>query len=266
MAHSGVSRWCPHDIVCEMVSRAAITYVGHSTVLIELDGVRILTDPLVRDRVLRLRRITPAPSVAELLPLDAVLVSHAHHDHLDVPSLRQLGRDTRIIATTACGSLLTKRGFTNVTEVAPGDRLHIGDVEVLAGPALHDGRRVPVGAAKPAVGFVMNGSRRIYFAGDTDVFDEMGDFAADMDLALLPICGWGPRVPAGHMDPGRAAVAVALIQPRTAVPIHWGTYASPRAPWLDDPGGPARDFERLAEEAAPGVEVRTLEPGERLTL
>jgi L-ascorbate metabolism protein UlaG (beta-lactamase superfamily) len=244
----------------------AITYVGHSTVLIELDGVRILTDPLLRGRVAHMRRIAPPPRVADLLPVDAVLVSHAHHDHLDLPSLRQVGRDTPVLAAAACGPLLRRRGFTAVTELEEGERMPVDSVDVLAVPAVHDGRRYPVGRRAAAAGFVIEGSRRIYFAGDTDVFDGMRRFAGGVDLALLPVWGWGPRLPAGHMDPDGAARAAAIVRPRVAVPVHWGTYAAPRVPWLDDPAAPAREFGRRAGELAPGVDVRILAPGERLAL
>jgi L-ascorbate metabolism protein UlaG (beta-lactamase superfamily) len=91
----------------------------------------------------------------------------------------------------------------------------------------------------------------------------MGDLSGDLDVALLPIWGWGPRVGRGHMDPERAAHAVALLRPRVALPIHWGTLASPRAPWLEDPQAPPRAFAERVAELASGVEVRVLAPGER---
>src|SRR5205085_4518932 len=105
----------------EMPAPTAITYVGHSSVLIEIDGVRLLTDPMLRRRVLRLRRLTRVPPTASLLPLDAVLVSHAHHDHLDLPSLTRLGRDSTIVAAASCAPALRRRGFADVTPVVAGD-------------------------------------------------------------------------------------------------------------------------------------------------
>ena len=107
----------------------------------------------------------------------------------------------------------------------------------------------------------------MYFAGDTDLFDGMRELAPDLDVALLPIAGWGPRTPAGHLDPLRAAQALALLRPRTAVPIHWGTYRRiglrGREALLR---APADAFARHARELAPEVEVRTLSVGESLEL
>jgi len=106
---------------------------------------------------------------------------------------------------------------------------------------------------------VIAGTQSIYFAGDTDLFDEMATLGP-IDLALLPVAGWGLRLPPGHLDPQRAAEALLRIQPRVAIPIHWGTYAPWRAPAFDDT--PARTFAELAATKAPGVEVRVLRPGE----
>ena len=132
--------------------------------------------------------------------------------------------------------------------------------------AIHDGRRHKIGPKVDAVGYLVGAAdRSVYFAGDTDLFDGMGDLPSALDVALLPVTGWGPRLPPGHLDADRAARAAALLRPRLAVPIHWGTYASPRLP-TSDLERPAREFARLARAAAPGVDVRILAPGEALRL
>ncbi len=95
-----------------------IAFVGHATVLIELDGVRLLTDPLLRDRVAHLRRQTPPVDRELTAGVDAVLISHLHRDHLDLASLRLLGRDTPLLAPAGAGAWLGRRGFTRVSEVA----------------------------------------------------------------------------------------------------------------------------------------------------
>jgi len=119
----------------------------------------------------------------------------------------------------------------------------------------------------PALGYLLTGSVRVWFAGDTDLFDGMGGFGDDLDVALLPVAGWGPRVPRGHLDPERAAQALALLRPRVAVPIHWGTYRpahrGPGARFLREP---AEKFVREAASLAPEVDVRVLQPGEQLAL
>ena len=234
-----------------------VTYVGHATMLIELDGAALLTDPLLRARIGHVRRI--APRAAELPPLDAILISHAHRDHLDLPSLRRLPDGVRIYAPPASAAVVRRAG-RSVQALLPGDRVRVGEVEVLAVPALHDGRRVPLGSDRRAIGFVVSGSASVYFAGDTDLYEGMRELAG-MDTALLPVWGWGPKVGPGHLDPERAARAAALLEPRVAIPIHWGTYASPGAWWRDDPELPAREFARFAAAHAPSVAVRILSPG-----
>jgi L-ascorbate metabolism protein UlaG (beta-lactamase superfamily) len=238
--------------------RARITYVGHATTLIELDGVVLLTDPLLRTRIGHVRRIVPPP--AALPALDAILVSHAHRDHLDLPSLRRLPDAVPAIGPPAVAAVLARTG-RKVTALAPGETARVGAIEVLAVPARHDGRRVPVGASQEAIGFLVTGSARVYFAGDTDLFAGMRDLRGDLDAALLPVWGWGPRLGPGHLDPEGAARAAAMLRPRTAIPVHWGTYASPGAWWRDDPDLPAREFARQAARLAPDVAVTILAPG-----
>jgi L-ascorbate metabolism protein UlaG (beta-lactamase superfamily) len=241
---------------------ATITFVGHATILVEDAGSRLVTDPLLRDRVAHLHRIAPLPDLPGLMEPDAVLISHAHHDHLDLPSLGRLPPSCRVLAPRGCGRLVRRAGLREVTEIGVGDRVSIASLEVLATPAEHDGRRLPVGRPVGAVGYDIRGSRRLYFAGDTDLFEGMRDLAGGLDVALLPVWGWGRRLPAGHLDPERAARAAALLAPAIAIPIHWGTLAAPGVRWRADPAAPARAFERAAARLAPDVEVRVLAPGE----
>ena len=176
-------------------------------------------------RVAHLRRRVPIDREA-LRGVDAVLISHAHHDHLDLGSLQRIGRTTPLVVPRGLGSLLRRQGFRDVHELAVGENLEIGAARVEATFAAHDGSRPPYPARAPAVGYAVLGSRRIYFAGDTDLFPEMDGLVPDLDLALIPIWGWGPSLGRGaHLDPDGAAEAVALLRPKIAVPIHWGTYA-----------------------------------------
>jgi L-ascorbate metabolism protein UlaG (beta-lactamase superfamily) len=222
-----------------------------------MDGVRLLTDPVLRPRVLHLRRTAPVPAAA-LRGVDAVLVSHGHWDHLDLPSLDRLGRELPIVCPRGLGGLLRRKGFRAVTEVDAGENLSIGAVHVTAVHAEHSGGRVPFGASGPALGFVLAGSQSVYFAGDTDFFDGMAELGP-VDIALLPVAGWGRKLGPGHLDPVGAARAAALIRPRVAIPIHWGTlYAIGRVPEIASP----HEFVERAAELAPGVEVRVLRPGE----
>jgi L-ascorbate metabolism protein UlaG (beta-lactamase superfamily) len=237
---------------------ARLLYVGHATVLLELGGARLLTDPVLRSRVLHLRRRVPLVPES-LAGLTATLVSHAHYDHLDLWSLRSLGRDVPVVVPRGAGRLL--RGFADVRELSVGEEIAFGAVSVRATPAVHESGRL-LHRASPALGYVISGPRRVYFPGDTDLFDGMAALADSLDVALLPVAGWGSKVGAGHLDPLRAAQAARLLQPRIAVPIHWGTLSPFRRATSADP---PREFERHVAELAPQVEVRVLEPGAALT-
>jgi L-ascorbate metabolism protein UlaG (beta-lactamase superfamily) len=243
-----------------------LVYVGHATVLVEQAGVRLLTDPLLRGGIAHVRRRVPAPGLEALRDLDAVLISHAHADHLDVPSLRLLDHRGPVIAPPGCRRMLRRAGASAVIELDPGDRCAVGAIGVAAVPAQHDGRRHPFGRPIAAVGFLLDGPTRVYFAGDTDVFDGMAQLEGCVDVALLPIWGWGPRLPAGHMNPETAARAVALIRPAVAVPIHWGTMRSIGARAQADPLGPARVFATAVAALGAPTEVRILRPGESMPL
>ena len=243
----------------------SVLYVGHSTVLVDLDGVRLLTDPLLRKQVTFLRRASTI-DMEQLRGLDAVLISHAHHDHLDLRSLERLGRSIPVVVPRGLGRLL--QGRTSVIEVVEDEETTFGAVTVRATHAEHEGRRHPGRIEAAPLGFAISGSRRIYFAGDTDLFPGMDGLVPDLDLALIPIWGWGPTLGGGgHLDPLRAAEALRLLRPRIAVPIHWGTYRplhrSARAAFLADP---AEAFAREAAAKAPEVEIRVLRPGEQLAL
>ena len=242
-----------------MTGRLALEFIGHSTVLIELDGVRILTDPVTRSRVGPLRRMEAVPHRDRLHGIDLVLLSHLHWDHLDVPSLRDLGRHLPLVVSAGAGSWLRGAGFDDVREIAAGEDLEVGGVRVRAVPAVHSGYRPPLGPTAPALGFTIHGSSSVYFAGDTDLHAGMADLAGTVDVALLPVWGWGPTLGRGlHMDPLRAAESLRLIRPRAAVPIHWGTY------WPHAMGRilperlvePPAAFAEYAAELAP--DVRTL--------
>jgi L-ascorbate metabolism protein UlaG (beta-lactamase superfamily) len=245
-----------------------LTWVGHATVLLELGGARLLTDPLLRTRLGHLRRhgAPPSPQVTE--DIDAVLVSHVHLDHLDVRSLRSVARGARVIAPEGAGRLLRRIGFAQIDEVAPGDRVAIGQAGITALPAVHDGRRRPLGATFATLGYEIAGTQRVYFAGDTELFDGMRSFAGRFDVALLPVWGWGPSLGPGHMDPLSAARAVEIMRPAVAVPIHWGTFFPVGLEALRGSARvePPRVFARHVAELAPEVEVRVLAPGDALAL
>ena len=247
-----------------------VTWLGHSTALIELGGTRLLTDPVLRGSLAHLVRVAPPVDPALFAGLDAVLISHLHHDHFDEPSLRKLDHSTHLIVPAGAGARARRLGFEDVTEVEAGATVDIGDVSVQVVPALHDLGRGPRSGEAGALGYIAAGTgARVYFAGDTDIFDAMADLAdPPLDLALIPVWGWGPSLGKGHLDPDEAAAALALLRPRVAVPIHWGTLyprglrrLRPRQ--LEDP--PER-MRRKAAALAPATRVEVLGPGGSLEL
>jgi len=233
-----------------------------------VDGTRLLTDPFLRNRIGPLVRHGAAPAAATTDALDAVLISHLHRDHADLGSLRRLGREVPLLVPSGSWYFFARRGFRSVAELAPGESRRVGALTVSAVEAHHDagGRRFAKEAQ--AIGFLVRGRHRIYFAGDTDFFDGMRDLDRELDLALLPVWGWGPSLGAGHLDPAAAARAAAAISPRLAVPIHWGTlYPFGLDRFKRDPlRRPGREFAERLRDLAPHVETRVLSPGESTSL
>lgn len=244
-----------------MSNLANLAFLGHSTVMVELEGVRVLTDPVLLDRVPLLRRVVSPvdPSLHE--EIDVAVISHLHLDHFDLPSLRLLGDDVRYVVPSGAAALLRREGFSHVEELAPGERTSVGTLSITATPAVHSGYRPPFGPRAMAVGYLLEGStERVYFAGDTDLFGEMEEIGRDLDVALVPVWGWGPTLGPGHLDPVRAAEAVGLLRPRFAVPIHWGTlwpygFGRVRQGRLSDP--PLEFAERATERHPPSTILLT---------
>jgi L-ascorbate metabolism protein UlaG (beta-lactamase superfamily) len=243
-------------------------WLGHASTVIEDRGTVIMTDPVLTARVAHLRRRRgPVPSDPAVHRPDVVLLSHLHADHTHLPSLRLLSEDVPIVVPAGAPDALPalRDVGDRLIEVQPGDTVAIGEVTIGAVPADHDGRRWRRGPRRiPALGYVITGDRRTYFAGDTDLYPALADWVSDIDLALLPVGGWGPTLGAGHMDPERAVRAAEIVSARHVVPIHFGTL------WPIGLGrvrperffGPGGEFVRLATET--GLRATELEPGASL--
>ncbi len=249
-----------------------VTFFGHATVLIELAGRRIVTDPVLRQQVGPLWRRAPKPHLGPLSGLDAVLISHLHLDHYDPASLRLLDKGVPIIGPPGSARSLAWHGFRDVHEMGPGESLRLGALDVVATAAKHRGTRHPLARRTASNGYVISGAGRdIYFAGDTGLFPGMAHLWDGLDVALLPIAGLGPWLPEfKHMSPRHAVRAMELLRPRLVIPIHWGTYHLPgtvlmrmrpdvhrRAPLV---------FMREAEALRPAIRTVLLDPGESLDL
>jgi L-ascorbate metabolism protein UlaG (beta-lactamase superfamily) len=213
------------------VASPDLHFLGHSTVRVELAGRTVLTDPLLAPTVGLLRRVVPMPDPATWAGVDLVLISHLHSDHLHIPSLRTLGRNVRIVVPRGAGAWLRGRGFPRVDELSAGETLTDGDLRITGVRADHSGHRLGPrlthGPATESLGHLLEGDGgTVYVAGDTALHEGMAVLGhRDVDVALLPVWGWGPNLGPGHLDPVTAADAVGLIRPRFAVPVHWGTLA-----------------------------------------
>jgi L-ascorbate metabolism protein UlaG (beta-lactamase superfamily) len=250
-----------------MGGQIAVTWLGHSTVVIGLDGVRVLTDPLLRAHAGLLRRLGTTPDPAQWRRPDAVLVSHLHHDHAELRSLRMLG-ETPILSAPRNVAWMRRQNLTFATALGDDWMPLAREVEVRQVRADHHSRPMPH-RPNDAHGHLVRGpSGRVWVAGDTGLHPEMAalpDLAGGpLDLALVPVWGWGPRLSPGHLTPDQAAIAVARTGARFAIPVHWGTLHPPFAlrfarDWLDLPG---RHFAEALARHAPDCEPVVLEPGE----
>lgn len=243
----------------------AIAWLGHATVDIHLGDDRFVTDPVLRDHCAHLRRHRGTSELAEPGRVSAVLISHLHHDHLDIPSLMRLPPGLPCVVPRGAGRLLARTSL-DVIELAIGDDIAVGDTRVTVVPAEHQSNRFASRRRADAVGYVLeSASRTVYFPGDTDLHPVMADLPRP-DVALLPIWGWGPAIGPGHLDPHRAAQAAAILEARHVLPIHWGTFAprglrraEPR--WFDDP---ARRLEQAIASESPHTTLRLVRPGSDL--
>ena len=186
---------------------SALTWLGHSTVVIDIDGARLVTDPVLRRRIWHLRRdVAVDPG-----HVDGILVSHTHFDHLDRGSLGRFDGSLPIVAPTGAGKLLRGWGHSQVLEADAGDEVELGGLPVRVTPAEHESTRGPFSARTESLGYVVQGSTSVYFAGDTDLFDGMAELGP-IDVAVLPGLGLGPEAAARPPRParrGRGAAAAA---------------------------------------------------------
>jgi L-ascorbate metabolism protein UlaG (beta-lactamase superfamily) len=248
---------------CVTGGRLRVTFVNHSTFLIQMDGVNVLTDPTWSERsapVVGVRRHRP-PGLrfADLPPIDAVLVSHDHHDHLDLPTLERLAAAWRPAVYTGLGNarLLTRNGMPGAHELnwwqarvlAPG-------VTVTAVPARHHSGRGLIHDRTLWCGFVVSGpSGSVYFAGDTgwgSHFASIGEAFPGLRLALLPIGGFKPvrYMREVHMGPDDALQAHRAVGAATSLPMHFGTFPN-AGDGEFDPTDALRDALSHAPDVAP---------------
>ncbi|MET1059301.1 MAG: MBL fold metallo-hydrolase [Nocardioides sp.] len=251
-----------------------LTWLGHATVVIDMDGVRLLTDPLLGRHAGFLRRPGGRPDEASWRDPDAVLISHLHLDHADLPSLRRV-RGTRVLTAPVNARWVTRRVGSPVADLGNGVWTRVpapgtddGGVEVRLVRADHGARPMPH-RPNASDGHLIRGRDGIvWFAGDTSLYPEMAGLpelaGGRVDVALLPIAGWGPRLSAGHMGPAEAVEACLRVRPRAVLPIHYGTLHPPgfSAAGLGWMHRPLTEFTRLLAERSPETGLLDVPPGE----
>lgn len=254
--------------------RLRVTFINHATTLIQLDGMNILTDPIWSERCSPVtfagpRRHRPAGiRFSDLPPIDAVLISHNHYDHLDIATLRALqqAHQPRIITPLGNSALMSRHGVNGAEDLDWWQSTGVGSVQVTAVPAQHfSARAISDRNVNLWGGFVVSGkSGNVYFAGDTGWgkhFQEIGKRFAPIRLALIPIGAYLPRwfMKPVHISPSEAVDAHIALNAGVSVPIHYGTFH------LGDDGEtqPVEDLRRaVGEKNASGI--RILDFGEGL--
>jgi L-ascorbate metabolism protein UlaG (beta-lactamase superfamily) len=255
-----------------------ITFIGHATLLLVIDGVRILTDPNFESRLGRILPRVTAPGIAlDALPkLDALLLTHAHADHLSFKSLDALPRDIPLFAPPAVARWLVQKGYTHAVPITPGDRIAVSDnLRLHAAAATHLGNRYGFDRWRSAANMYLLESpeESVFFAGDTALTQTTHDLVAEvlwkggreLDVALLPIGwapSWKPGFRRGHLTTDDALTLFETLRARAMLPYHWGTFRHVTASAHD-----AINRLRKSLETYPGHErVHVIEPGESLTV
>jgi L-ascorbate metabolism protein UlaG (beta-lactamase superfamily) len=257
------------DYAASPASGLRVTWLGHSTTLVELEGVRLLIDPVWAERASFVsfagpRRFFPSPlPLAELPAVDAIALSHDHYDHLDESFVRTLAaRGMRWIAPLGVGRWLARWGVAaaDVTELDWWDTTHVGAVTLTATPARHfSGRGIGSTDRTLWCGWAIVGpERRVYYAGDTAMqheFAEIGERLGPFDLTMIEIGAYDRLWPDVHLGPEQAVAAHRLVRGGAMLPLHWGTFDLALHGWTEP-------IERaLAEASKDGVRVATPRPG-----
>lgn len=257
-------RFEPRVVAHPEIGQIAVTFVGHASVMLTTPLARLITDPYMGDHFMGLRRARAAclhPDDAA--DLKVVLISHAHRDHLDVPSLRRLAGRVAVVVPPRCSSLVKRLGFGRVVELAPGQSFNYADVEITAVAARHQGSRGLWDRAwRGAVGYlVRSAGANVYFAGSTGYFSGFEEIGRRLqpDVALLPIAGYEPwDLREDNLSPLDTVQAFTDLGAKLLVPIAHGSFPLGYEP-LDEP---LRWLRQICEERGLGQQLAVLGHGE----
>ena len=249
----------------EEKSQLTATYIGHATVLLDVGGNAILTDPVFSDKIPgRKRHLPPGLTLSALPALTAIVISHSHYDHFDLPTLEKLSTEVPIIVPPGIKGLARRLKDRTFVELKNGSSWKGEGVKITAVPARHQGGRWMIDSFfRPANGYIIEGEGgTVYFAGDTarkNDFTQIGR-RFHIDLALLPIGAYSPRwiMKWGHIGPGDALDVFSELQAECMVPIHWGVFKLSLEPLAE----PVIKLEALAAERNLQGRVILLRPGE----
>lgn len=241
----------------ELVRRGelSVTFIGHSSFFLQMAGKNILVDPNFARWIFVLKRLRrPGLRLRDLPPIDAVLISHAHFDHLHRPSLRAIARLTRrqsgkrptLIVPRNVHDLVSDLGYGRIIELDWWQKIQFGDIEITHTPARHWGARIIRDMHRGYGGYALrSGKQSIYHAGDTAYFDGFREIGERLkpDVALLPIGAYHPEsYRSVHTSPEDATQAFVDLGARWMVPMHYGSFRLGYEP-LDEP------LERLLADA-----------------